>query len=136
VQQLAEVPDFGIDSAQQIIAEVGVTAATFPSPERLDSGWAPALAMRRVCGREVRSPSARKATARCDAPSIRPANAAVQAKGTIFAIVYRRLVPRLGQAQDIGADWLCRLIWKAFGSARSQGQRTACGTFGEFLSVP
>jgi hypothetical protein len=27
------------------------------------------------------------------------ANAAVKAKGTIFAIVYRRLVPRLGHAQ-------------------------------------
>jgi hypothetical protein len=38
----------------------------------------------------------------------------VQAKGTIFAIVYRRLVPRLGHAQAIGAiaHRLCRLIWK------------------------
>jgi hypothetical protein len=32
------------------------------------------------------------------------ANAAVKAKGTIFAIVYRRLVPRLGHAQAIGAN--------------------------------
>jgi transposase len=42
------------------------------------------------------------------------ANAAVKAKGTIFAIVYRRLVPRLGHAQAIGAiaHRLCRLIWK------------------------
>ncbi len=31
VQRLAEVPGLGADSAQQIIAEVGVTAATFPS---------------------------------------------------------------------------------------------------------
>jgi transposase len=42
------------------------------------------------------------------------ANAAVKAKGTIFDIVYRRLVPRLGHAQAIGAiaHRLCRLIWK------------------------
>ena len=41
------------------------------------------------------------------------ANAAVKAKGTIFAVVYRRLVPRLGRAQAIGATHrLCRLIWK------------------------
>ena len=42
------------------------------------------------------------------------ANAAVKAKGTIFAVVYRRLVPRLGHAQAIGAitHRLCRLIWK------------------------
>jgi hypothetical protein len=30
------------------------------------------------------------------------ANAAVTAKGTIFAVVYRRIVPRLGHAQAIG----------------------------------
>ena len=42
------------------------------------------------------------------------ANAAVKAKGTIFAVVYRRIVPRLGHAQAIGAitHRLCRLIWK------------------------
>jgi hypothetical protein len=42
------------------------------------------------------------------------ANATVKAKGTIFAVVYRRIVPRLGHAQAIGAitHRLCRLIWK------------------------
>jgi hypothetical protein len=30
VQRLAEVPGLGVDSAQQIIAEAGATAATFP----------------------------------------------------------------------------------------------------------
>ena len=42
------------------------------------------------------------------------ANAAVKAKGTIFVMKYRRLVPRLGHAQAIGAiaHRLCRLIWK------------------------
>ena len=41
-------------------------------------------------------------------------NAAVKAKGTIFEFVYRRLVPRLGHTQTIGAiaHRLCRLIWK------------------------
>ena len=42
------------------------------------------------------------------------ANAAVKAKGSIFELVYRRLVPRLGHYQAIGAiaHRLCRLIWK------------------------
>jgi hypothetical protein len=35
VQRLAEGPGLGVDSAQQIIAEVGATAATFPSPKHL-----------------------------------------------------------------------------------------------------
>ena len=41
------------------------------------------------------------------------ANSAVKVKGSIFEIVYRRLVPRLGHNQAIGAiaHRLCRLIW-------------------------
>jgi transposase len=35
VQRLAEVPGLGVDSAQQIIAEVGPTATTFPSEKCL-----------------------------------------------------------------------------------------------------
>jgi transposase len=37
VHRLAEVPGLGVDSAQQIIAEVGATAATFPSGKHLAS---------------------------------------------------------------------------------------------------
>ena len=41
------------------------------------------------------------------------AHAAVKIKGSIFEIVYRRLVPRLGHKLTIGAiaHRLCRLIW-------------------------
>jgi transposase len=37
VKRLAEVPGLGVDSAQQIIAEVGPTVATFPSDKQLCS---------------------------------------------------------------------------------------------------
>jgi transposase len=37
VQRLAAVPGLGVDSAQQIIAEVGPSAATFPSAKHLAS---------------------------------------------------------------------------------------------------
>jgi transposase len=37
VRRLAEVPGLGVHSAQQIIAEVGATAATFPSEKQLSS---------------------------------------------------------------------------------------------------
>jgi transposase len=42
------------------------------------------------------------------------ANAAVKTKGSLFELVYRRLVVRLGHAQAIGAvaHRLCRLVWK------------------------
>jgi transposase len=41
------------------------------------------------------------------------ANAAVKLKGSIFQLLYRRLLPRLGHNQAIGAvaHKLCRLIW-------------------------
>jgi len=41
-------------------------------------------------------------------------NAAVKHKGSIFQILYRRYVPRLGHNQTIGiiAHKLCRLVWK------------------------
>ena len=37
VKRLAEVPGLGVDTAQQIIAEVGATAATFPTDKHLVS---------------------------------------------------------------------------------------------------
>ncbi len=37
VKRLAEVPGLGVDSAQQIIAEVGASEATFPSAKQLSS---------------------------------------------------------------------------------------------------
>ncbi|MCA1584639.1 MAG: transposase [Acidobacteria bacterium] len=113
VQRLAEVPGLGVDSAQQIIAEVGVTAATFPSPKHLASwmGACPGNEESAGINYSHRCPKGNRQMRRV---LNQAANAAVEAKGTIFAIAYRRLVPRLGHAQAIGAiaHRLCRLIWK------------------------
>jgi transposase len=113
VQRLAEVPGLGVDSAQQIIAEVGATAATFPSPKQLASwmGACPGNEESAGVNYSHRCPKGNRQMRRV---LNQAANAAVKAKGTIFAIVYRRLVPRLGHAQAIGAiaHRLCRLIWK------------------------
>jgi hypothetical protein len=42
------------------------------------------------------------------------AHAAAKYKGSIFQILYRRYVPRMGHNQTIGiiAHKLCRLVWK------------------------
>ena len=113
VRRLAEVPGLGVDSAQQIIAEVGATAATFPSPKHLASwmGACPGNEESAGVNYSHRCPKGNRQMRRV---LNQAANAAVKAKGTIFAIVYRRLVPRLGHAQAIGAiaHRLCRLIWK------------------------
>ncbi|MFN2448004.1 MAG: IS110 family transposase [Vicinamibacterales bacterium] len=113
VQRLAEVPGLGVDSAQQVIAEVGATAATFPSPKHLASWMGACPGNEESAGKNYshRCPKGNRQMRRV---LNQAANAAVKAKGTIFAIVYRRLVPRLGHAQAIGAiaHRLCRLIWK------------------------
>jgi transposase len=113
VQRLAEVPGLGVDSAQQIIAEVGATAATFPSPKHLASwmGACPGTEESAGVNYSHRCPKGNRQMRRV---LNQAANAAVKAKGTIFSVVYRRIVPRLGHAQAIGAitHRLCRLIWK------------------------
>ena len=113
VQRLAEVPGLGVDSAQQIIAEVGAAAATFPSEKNLSSwvGACPGDNESAGVNYSHRSPKGNRNMRRLLNQS---ANAAVKAKGTIFEFVYRRMVPRLGHKQTIGAiaHRQCRLIWK------------------------
>src|SRR6266850_4954494 len=112
VQRLAEVPGLGVESAQQIIAEVGPTAATFPSAKCLSSwvGACPGDEESAGVNYSHRSPKGNRHMRRL---LNQAANAAVKVKGSIFEIVYRRSVPRLGHNQAIGAiaHRQCRLIW-------------------------
>src|SRR6516162_4606077 len=113
VERLAAVPGLGVDSAQQIITEVGPTAATFPAAKRLASwvGACPGHDESAGINHSHRAPNGNRQMRRL---LNQAANAAVKAKGSIFQLVYRRLVVRLGHAQAIGAiaHRLCRLIWK------------------------
>jgi transposase len=138
VQRLAEVPGLGVDSAHQIIAEVGATAATFPSEKHLASwvGVCPGEEESAGVSASNRSPKGNRFMRRL---LNQAANAAVKVKGSIFEIVFRRLLPRLGYQQAIWAiaNRLCRLIWKILHqgvrydergpdvSQRSRGARTA-----------
>ena len=112
VQRLAEVPGLGVDSAQQIIAEVGAKAATFASAKNLVSwvGACPGEEETAGVNRSKRSPKGNRQMRRI---LNQAANAAVKHKGSIFEIVYRRFVPRLGHNKTIGAiaHRLCHLIW-------------------------
>ena len=112
VQRLAEVAGLGVDSGQQIIAEVGPTAATFPSAKQLSSWVAvcPGDEESAAVNYSHRSPKGNRQMRRI---LNQAANAAVKTKGSIFEIVYRRQVPRTGHNQAIGviAHRLCRLIW-------------------------
>jgi transposase len=112
VQRLAEMPGLGVDSAQQIIAEVGPTAATFPSEKCLSSwvGACPGDDESAGVNYSHRSPKGNRHMRRL---LNQAANAAARTKGSIFEIVYRRSVSRLGHNQAIGAiaHRQCRLVW-------------------------
>ena len=112
VERLAEVPGLGVDSAQQIIAEVGAKAAAFASAKNLSSwvGACPGEEESASVNYSAHSPKGNRHMRRI---LNQAANAAVKHKGCIFEIVYRRLVPRLGHNKTIGAivHRMCRLIW-------------------------
>jgi transposase len=113
VMRLAEVPGYGVDSAQQIIAEVGPTAATFPTAQQLASWMGSCPGREETAGKSKsdRSPKGNRMMRRV---LNQVAQAAVKAKGSIFQRLLRRWLPRLGYKKAIWAmvHRLCRLTWK------------------------
>jgi transposase len=138
VQRVAEVPGFGVDSAVQMIAEVGPEAAAFESEKKLSSwvGTCPGSEESAGESKSTRSPKGNSTMRRL---LNQAAQSAVKVKGSIFEITFRKLLPRLGYKQAIWATAhrLCRLLWmilhegiryKEYGpavSAKSQRKRTS-----------
>lgn len=113
VIRLAEVPGFGPDSAQQLIAEVGPEASSFPSAAQFASwiGSCPGSQESAEENHSSRSPKGNRFARRILTEA---AQAAIKTKGSHFQIVFRRWIVRLGYN---GAIWavahkLCRVIWK------------------------
>jgi transposase len=113
VMRLAEVPGSGVDSAQQIIAEVGVQASTFPSAAELTS-WVGTCPGKDESAEENHSSRSAKGNKYLRRVLNQAAHAAVKKKGSYFQVVFRRLLPRLGYQSAIWAvaHRLCRVVWK------------------------
>jgi hypothetical protein len=113
VMRLAEVPGLGVDSAQQIIAEVGVQASTFPSAAELTS-WVGTCPGKDECAEENHSSRSAKGNKYLRRVLNQAAQAAVKKKGSHFQVVFRRLLARLGYQSAIWAiaHRLCRVVWK------------------------
>jgi transposase len=113
VRRLVQVPGLGADSAQQMIAEVGPRAETFPSADQMSSwvGCCPGREESAEVSASDRSPKGNRHMRRI---LTQAANAAVKAKGSVFELLYRRLVGRLGHAKAIWAvaHRICRVAWK------------------------
>ena len=113
VIRLAEVPGLGVDSAQQIIAEVGAQASTFPSAAELTS-WVGTCPGKEESAEQNHSSRSAKGNKYLRRVLNQAAHAAVAKKGCHFQAVFRRLLPRLGYQSAIWAvaHRLCRVVWK------------------------
>jgi len=113
VARLAQVPGFGVESAQQMIAEVGVDAEAFASAGEFAS-WCGACPGSDVSAEENHSTRCPKGNRYVRRVLSEAAHAAVKKKGCHFQNVFRRFLPKLGYN---GAIWvvahrLARLVWK------------------------
>jgi len=113
VARLAQVPGFGVESAQQMIAEVGVDAEAFASAGEFAS-WCGACPGSDVSAEENHSSRCPKGNRYVRRVLSEAAHAAVKKKGCHFQNVFRRFLPKLGYN---GAIWvvahrLARLVWK------------------------
>ena len=111
VIRLAEVPGLGVDSAQQIIAEVGVQASTFASAGELTS-WVGTCPGKEESAEQNHSSRSAKGNKYLRRVLNQAAHAAARKKGSHFQAVFRRLLPRLGSAIWAIANRLCRVVWK------------------------
>jgi transposase len=113
VIRLAEVPGLGVDSAQQVISEVGVQASTFPSAGDLTS-WVGTCPGKDESAEQNHSSRSAKGNKYLRRVLNQAAHAAVKKNGSHFQAVFRRLLPRLGYQSAIWAiaHRLCRVIWK------------------------
>lgn len=113
VIRVAEIPGLGVDSAQQLIAEMGVDAEAFPSAGNFASwaGLCPGSEESAEQNHSSRSPKGNSFVRRI---LTQAAQAAVKKKGSYFQSLFRRFLPALRYK---GAIWaiahrLGRLVWK------------------------
>jgi transposase len=113
IARLAELPGLGVDSAQQILAEIGPQAAAFPSAAQLAS-WVGVCPGRHESAGESSSNRSAKGNRSMRRLLDQLAHAAVRKEGTHLQLVFRRLSTRMGYNKAIWAiaHRLCRLIWK------------------------
>jgi transposase len=113
VKRLAQVPGFAVNSAQQVIAEVGVQAGSFASPAHLAS-WVGTCPGKQESAEKNQSSRCAKGNRYLRRILNQVAHAASKTQGSYFQILFRRLLPRLGYKAAVWAvaHRICRLVWK------------------------
>lgn len=137
IARLVAVPGLGLDSAHQILAEVGPTAHAFPTPEQLCS-WVGICPGRNESAEYNSSGHCAKGNRYLRRILCQAAQAAVRKNGSFLQALFRRLLVRLGYLKAIWAiaHRLCRIVWNILhqgadfiehgqlGTAQEQKRRT------------
>lgn len=112
IVRLIELPGVGAEAAHQILAEIGPTAAAFPSGRQLAS-WIGVCPGSNESAAENHSGRCAKGNRFMRRLLCQAAQAAVHKKGSHLQSLFRRLVVRLGYVKAIWAiaHRLCRIIW-------------------------
>lgn len=115
VERVAEIPGMGADSAQQVIAEVGVGAEKFETAADMAS-WVGVCPGENESAGESSSDRSPKGNESMRRILDQAANAAVKAKGTVFQKRYQRIVGRDPKKHNKAiwavAHHILRVIWK------------------------
>jgi transposase len=112
IERLCEIPGIGINAAEQIIAELGPAAATFPSPRHVAS-WIGVCPGRQESAGVSRADTSPKGNRPLRRVLTQVAWAAVRTKGSFFQALFRKLTPRLGTQKALWAvaHRLSHVLW-------------------------
>jgi transposase len=113
ITRLSAVPGIRVIAAQQVLAEVGPAAATFPTARQFSS-WVGACPGRHESAGENASGRCPKGNRFLRRVLCQAAQAAVRTKNSSFQALFYRLLPRLGYQKTIWAvvRHLTLVIWK------------------------
>jgi transposase len=102
IARLVAIPGIRLQSAQQIIAEVGLTAQTFQTPGQF-SAWIGVCPGREESAGDNHSSRCPKGNAYLRRVLCQSAQAAVRTKNCFFQQKFQRLLPRLGYQKALWA---------------------------------
>lgn len=112
VARLIEIPGIGAEAAQEIVAEIGPTAAAFPTSQQLAS-WIGVCPGSNESAGENHSGRSAKGNRFLRRVLCQAAQAAARTNGSHLQSTFRRLVVRLGYVKSVWAiaHRLCKIIW-------------------------
>jgi transposase len=113
ISRLCQVPGIAVNAAEQIIAELGPRAETFPTPGQLAS-WVGVCPGREQSAGVSKTDASPKGNLSMRCVLTQCAWAAARTKGSYFEALFHRLIPKIGVHKAIWAvaHRLLRIVWR------------------------